>query len=645
MHKILIVLITIFAFTLTGCTNEEKKVKVNNPRAEGNIHQYSSEPTDFYLLRNNTSNYQIVISEDATKVEKTAADELAVLFQEATNLLLPIISDAGLQFDNNSEYISIGNTKLLQEANISVEFDQLGSQGFKIITKEKTVFISGAKEYGTLYGVYEYLNQILDYDFFFKDCYQINKNVSTIRFYSYDIIDVPDIEYRDATYGFITENNAIANRYRMLNRTTFTIPINGYIGHNVLQYVPVEEYLEDHPEWYDNANKPNQLCYTAHGDKEEYQLLLNACFNTLKQALIDHPEKTIVFFASEDNPKFCNCPACQEEREKYGTDAAAMVKFINNLKELVDEWFGNEGKVYDRDLKIVFYAYLAYQLSPAIFDVEKDLYYPVDEEVICRDGVVPMVALINADYQFSLTDDENEQYYNIVRGWQACSSDIHFYLYDTNYTNFLIPYNTFDSMQDNYLMAIESGSSLMHNLGQPNQRGFSNGFSALKVYMESKLGWNGNIDYELYMNKFFDYYFQDASVWMRKFFDEYRLHSKVQQTLGNIGYNSIYKNVVEAKYWPQNTLDTWLEYINKALEKITYLKIVDSELYWSTYYRILGEGLFVYYLYVELYSNYTDPQVLLSMKNTVKEVADYYAMTNYKESSGAISILWNNWGI
>ena len=55
--------------------------------------------------------------------------------------------------------------------------------------------------------------------------------------------------------------------------------------------------------------------------------------------------------------------------EKYGTLSSTIIQFLNDLNALIREWFETEeGKVYARDLRIVFLAYNGYEDAPATYN-------------------------------------------------------------------------------------------------------------------------------------------------------------------------------------------------------------------------------------------------------------------------------------
>ena len=597
-------------------------------------HSFKAEKTNEYIVKNFINNdYKIVISKDASTIEMTAANELSEFLYLATEIAFPIITDDNLSA--GGKFFSIGENDLSKNAGVEFDYDILKSQGYIIKTVGQNIYMGGAGDYGSLYSVYGLAEHLLGYDYYYTDSMKINRGLTELPLYNYDVVEVPDIEYRDATYAYVTASAQVCNRYRMMTRDAYICPVNESMGHNVLKWFGVDDNLESHPGWFNDEKDPKQLCFTAHGNSDERAAMLAYGVKVLKEALIQSPDKPVVLLCCEDNKYVCDCDACTDAKEYYGSDSGAMVAMINDIKRAIDEWFKQDGAPYKRDLKIAFYAYLGYETAPT-------------QNIRCEDGVVPYVAPIHADYMVPLTHKANIAAYTQIEKWKAISEDVHFYLYDTNYTGYFTPYNTFESMQENYRYVASSGSSCMHNLGQGNQPNISTGFSVLKVYLQSKLGWNVNADIKALTDSFFDGYYDVAAEWMRKYFEEYRMQSVIQHdVVGYSGMDTIYRDVVKREYWPKQLLERWIGYMDKAMESIEVYKETNLTLYRQLYNHIAAERIDLYYLYVEIYSNYIEESLKQNYKLLVRDDANNIGLKYFREnpSRGAITLLWSSWKI
>lgn len=610
------------------------------------VHNVKREKKSSYLIKDGKCYYSVVLPDNPKPLEQKAADELVFFFREATGITLPVLHDKDLQFRPELHVFSVGNTNMINfshiyESQIEIDKKTLGEVGARVVTYGWTVFMFGATDRGTLYAVYEFLRHCFHFDCYFTDFYSIDRNVTELPYYALDITEVPDIPYHDNGYRFIRGD--LANRW---HRFSEIIPINGFDGHNVFEYVDVKNNAKKHPAWFDNAEHPLQLCFTAHGDEKEYTAMLEQCFNTLKNALIAYPDYNIVRFAMQDVVETCQCKACRESYKKYKSKAASVIIFLNKLKKMTDEWFlSEEGKPYARRLQIVFYAYIDYEVAPARLN-SKGEYEAIDEEVKCADGVVPMLCFIEMKYTRSPKDPVNKKWYDITRAWHACAKELHFYFYDTNFHYYLTPYDSFTCMREYYQWVIDNNSNFLHNLGQPHNA-HPTGFSVLKAYLQSKLAWDMTSDLDAYTDKFFKNYFGPACEPMRKLYEEWRKVAYDQPRKYGYGERrnvEVYAIPLSDKLWKKSDLDRWLDYTKQAMAAIAFMADTDFSMYCKYAANVITERIFVKYLLIEVFGESYDGKTLESMKKSVRSDCEYVGITNWNEQENA-SFLWKAWGI
>ena len=143
---------------------------------------------DGYILKEGRTEYMLVIPETAGTLIQKAASEFNTFFHEATGRDLRIVTEA----DSSDKCISIGETSLLTETDITYDYSELGSDGYKIVTRDDDIYLIGGSDYGSLYAVYELLAQLVEYDFFAEDCYTVAQNVKNIQFKDFNITDIRD---------------------------------------------------------------------------------------------------------------------------------------------------------------------------------------------------------------------------------------------------------------------------------------------------------------------------------------------------------------------------------------------------------------------------------------------------------------------
>ena len=177
-------------------------------------HVYDYTETENYIVKDGMSDYVILMPDDAnsSSLLKNARDELIRLFRRATGVKLEAF------FENSTheavqnalatgKYISLGETELFASTGIELSED-LGSDGAIIRTVGNSVYIVGGSNYGTLYGVYDFLTICFDFEPYYKDCVVINTNVTDLKLYDFNVTDIPDFYTRAQNHGFISSANA-----------------------------------------------------------------------------------------------------------------------------------------------------------------------------------------------------------------------------------------------------------------------------------------------------------------------------------------------------------------------------------------------------------------------------------------------------
>lgn len=650
---IAILLVTVMSLGIVGCKDKKGDDDKDNgvfPESmydvEG-LHIDNSKETDGSIVKNGSTDYKVLVPQNISSDESFALYELTDIFKRATGITLQTVIDNG-DADFSNKYISLGETSYKEESGLEME-KELKSRGYRIITKENVIIIAGLKGKGTINGVYHLMEKLFNYDYLYKDTIVCDENVKEVPMYDFDITEAPDIEYADINYKWIVGEGAqVVNRYRLMDSTD-GIYVGDLAYHNEFSIFGIDKKdlttLEGREKWVNDPTKPMRICYTAHGDEEEQQEMVDTAFERFKEQLIIDTEHDIACINIEDNGSYCKCDACAENENKYGASSAAFVQFANKLKLRIDEWFeSEEGEPYARDLEISIGAYLDFATAPVKVDDDGE-FYVVDESVKCVDGVVPKVIFLHADYTVPLNHEKNEIRYDSILGWATLSEELTFYIYNTNYHHMLAPYDTFDSLQENFRMALHYKTRYLQNLCQHVQANYSTGYNTLSAYLQSKLAWNVNIDMQAYIEKFFTYYFEDAADVMYDQFMSWRGWSDhLENDFGTDGYDIVFDNVIREDWWPKNVLEQWFTYYDRALEEIEYIKDIDKAKYDKLYDHITGEKVSTLYLYIEIYGDKIPADTCLALKKECKGIAEHMGMSAWKEG-GIISEVWTRWQV
>ncbi len=657
MKKIvsLLLVIVLLASTFTSCIRKRPDVEDNkkeenildmNPSEyyEGGTHirNYNVIENE-YLVRNGSSDYKIVYPKDASDREMFALSELQSFFLNSTGVLLPAVTDDSVSYAENSRFISIGNNAIASSAGITLNEELLKDSGARIETKGKSIFVLGCGDLGTLNAVYEFLGITFNWEVYSDNTVEYDKNVTYLNLLDFDVTEVPDFLYNYTGFGYVYQNAELRQRFRNIDRFDNICAIDTKaISHNTFIWLPVKEYQAEHPKWY-NPDVTN-LCYYAQGDDEELELLIQEVVKKMKTTIINHPDKKYISFTHQDTQTLCSCDYCKQMKiENGGSEATGVIRFLNEVRARIQVWFDTEAPELDNGQQILFFAYHATNKPPVY--LENGEYKPYSEDLICKD-IVPWFAETNGDYTVPLNKNEkvNGDILNNLKGWTTICEDVMIWNYSTNYVDYLTPYYAFESIPENYRIAVNHGVGTMFDLNQLNNNN-STGWERLKGYLNYKYSWNVNYSFDELVSKYFEASYGPASDTMKELFDEYRVLAKLQIQNGYSGSRSIFHNAATAKYWPRNILVDWLNKYDEALKLIEPLKETDREKYEAYYFNIVIERVAVYYQLIVNYSSTIDTATLNEYKNQFKTDCAYTGINRYKEVNGLINQLFITMGV
>lgn len=604
------------------------------------LHKIGVEETDKIFIQGSRTDYGVVISSSADERTRKAAALLKNHIFAATGAGLETIEDDGtLTFDAAKKYIVVGDEALFLKAGLAMPTDDIGQTGYYIVSEGESVFIAVKSTFGIINGVLEFLSHTIGYEMYSADTvvYTAGDVVTLPRF---DIADRPDFEF------FLPSNSIVSDArvgMRFMDTSDIFIPVEGLTWHNSFAYLNPGTYAQAHPEWF-SADK-TQLCYTAHGDDEAYEEMMQAFMSKMIPVVDASPDVANITITIQDTNTFCNCAACTAEHEKYGTDAAVVIKFCNDVSDRLEAHFEElalRDSAAKRDFNIIFFAYNK-TTTPPVKKVNGE-FVPCDESVICRDNVGVYIAPITATYDASFYDEVNQTTADAIRGWGALSDKLYMWLYETNYSHYLFPLNSYDTMIETYRFCKENNAVFMFNEGQWNQ-GNVTCFGKLKEYFNSKALWDVNSDYNKICDDFFANYFREAAEPMRAYFDELQAHLKMLEREYPADINgNIYNNIAQARFWPKRTLDHWMEYIAEAYSAIGKYKAEDGELYTSLERHIRLESIFLRYALISLHGGSYSDATLRELRLAFRDDCAELSVTMLNETSSLASV-FSGWGL
>ena len=595
---------------------------------------------DRWLVKNGMTEYTVVVP-DTTPESNTSdfrimKEEFVYFFEKATNIPIKVKTDKELGYPvhaNDQHYISIGRTSLVKSAGVDYSHETLTRLGGRVQTKGNNIYIVGATDFGALSAVYSFLQVTFNYQVYSATTYEIQKNVENAKLRLYDIIDISDTEihstspyeedafsqfqdyqkrYEHSTY----DQRMYMKRLRIPSDTGAShmgifpgYEIDDIIadeslrtkyvvsgGHNsILMVSPNKEYAAEHPEWW--SSDKLQLCYTAGGDEESFELITSElakafCYSLKIQPLEKYPFRNQLELTTSDDPKMCTCSGCEEGRAMGYKDSGLIIRYMNRIAEKVEEWMNlPENEPYKRpELRLAFFAYLTTEAPPVVYDADSESWQPVDDTVVMHKYVTVKYAPIASDFQQSLFAADNLWVKDLFDGWVAVANGnigYFMYFYYVRGRNYF--YDAFDYLKTkdiNYHLAGGRSYYYSENFHGP----VATEFGALISFVNEILCYNSTLDSGKLINRYFDNVYGPASEIMYELFVQLRAFSHKQAMKYEMYKRSSILNQIYHIYdYNAVTVAGWIDLCDQAEQAVEYMKDIDPENYDRICYNIALE--------------------------------------------------------
>jgi len=651
-----ITLAILTAFTAFGCgacgkTPDSGEIKPDHDNTPAEIPDSGD-----MLIDKAKSEYKILLGENADNNEKNAAMEIQFFFKKATEITLPIVTEGSSSAPE--KFISVGKTAKSAENKIEVNPKIKKKQGYIIKTCGDDVYILGVTTLGTLYGAYDFLKYQTGFEYYFKDVYSFDCDAVNLKLKKFDLTEFPDIDEFTTPSGGLTYYDSVeARRMRVTPVENWLIPMNSaYVAvHNVQWILPPSEFMTSHPKWFSEGGD-GQLCFTARGDKKEYDALVEEIASVIKRGLEDS-DSDIFSISQLDFNTFCPCSACVEESRKYGANSALLVMLCNRLSDYFERWFKTEeGSPYKRDLKMVFLAYQQILSAPVVKDEKTGEYVATAEEVKPRDNVGIYFAADGFHYTYGTDSSNNAPIFESLKAWRALTDNFLFWVYDVNFNNYFYPYDSSFSKKEWYSFMKECGTLILNDQSQLQNKNGGTAWSNLKNYLNAKLRWNVNADLNELTEGFFKGCYLDCADEMYSVFLQYKAHAAEMKdgvakgeysekiTAGTVG--SIYGGLDNKELWEKSLIASWYKTFSEAYAKAAALAEKD-EAYEKVKFMIAQELVSPLYMMIALYGDEYSAAELAKYKAEFKQKCTEGKIEYYFDSTvnGKIENLYKALGI
>lgn len=507
--------------------------------------EFVIERTDSYLVRNGWSDYKIVIPTNPTGDLEFAAKELNYFFNLATEVTLPIVTDAKIT-DLDGKYLSIGETKISEAAGVQCTTSEIGYDGFVLKTYGDALVMSGATDIASIYSVYGYLERQFNLEIYTEHVYTYD-TPSADKLIDVDLVDLPDIPVRsggtylrDSSAGASKE---AASRYRTRGvAATWTT-----FGHTMLDTLTPSEYGTTNPEYF-NKNQ-TQLAYE---NEEMWDVYVEEMKQKLSNLQTDYARCMFGLADNFDMPGGENYSydtdgdgIAEEHDVTYyewlrdgtygGFDSAMQVRFCNYVVRKLNEW---TAQVYpNTKFEYHMFAYQQVQEPPVKWDSDLGKYVAVHEDVVCEPNLGVQIAPILAEnishpYNDKATNPNSTRWFD---GWDAITECMSVWGYSTSFRDYFQFCNNFGAIKGNYQMYKEMGVTYLYEQGAYSE--IVPNFMELRQYLYSKLSWDCSLDTEELIVNFHKAYYGEAWELQLEYFNLMRNHFSSLEAKGVFPYS------------------------------------------------------------------------------------------------------------
>lgn len=446
-----------------------------------------------FLFKDGHSDYSIVVSQDASSTERTAASEFQSYVEKVSGVKLPI----NKQPKHGGRHVYIGYDEAFYlDTQISQPAEDDEAFTYRMIGHD--LFIFGGRKLGTMYGVFSFLEKEMGVRWYTTDFTQI-PYLRRFELSQYNHTESPVIKHRvDYYFETVKDKSWLAHNLLNANNTISNGkygPLSACWGvHTFEKLIPPSDYFESHPEYFGiykgKRSDKTQLCLS---NAEMCRELIK----NLKKVISEKPGYWSYDVSQNDNRNPCECAACSALVQKYGGQSGALLWFVNKVAA--------EVKKSNPDVYISTLAYHYTRQAPTgsikpadnvvirLCDIECCMAHPLDE---C---------------------EQNRAFVQDLDNWKRITNNISIWDYTTPFRHYLLPFPNFDVLARNYQFFSQSNVIGILELGSWNAPWSE--FSELKQWLIAKLLWNPYQDTDSLANLFISDYYGEAATYVRKYYD------------------------------------------------------------------------------------------------------------------------------
>jgi hypothetical protein len=447
-----------------------------------------------YLVKGGASDYSILLESSASPSEKQAAQDLQSHFKACTGVELPVVAELPA---GGAPMIVLGCGPIAQRLGVAPAPADLGEQGYVIRTVPPHVVIAGTSAAGTLYGVYDFLENCLGVRWYAPGVTK-TPQIAELPLPKLDKLVRPTFACRDISYAW--QGGDADFRARQRENAGGGGPDNpqgiqhAHDGrcHSYFRYISPDEFFDTHPEYFSEIGgvrrrQETQLCLTN-------PEVLEIVTERMLKRMAEYPNARQYNFSQMDYYNYCQCGPCTEMNRKYGTLGGTQFWFVNQLAERVS-------KVYP-DKAIGTLAYIYTEEPP-----KNLVMHPNVAVWLCH--MYP-----SCDSHPIVSCPLNAEYKRRALAWSKICSHLYIWHYIIDFAHYYNPFPNFGAMAADMRFYRDIGAEGIYLQGMGALGGEMH---LLRPYYGMKLVWDPDLDPQSIIHEFLEGYYGPAAPAMESY--------------------------------------------------------------------------------------------------------------------------------
>ncbi|MBR4748136.1 MAG: DUF4838 domain-containing protein, partial [Abditibacteriota bacterium] len=400
----------------------------------------------------------------------------------------------------------VGQTEWTKKQVPDFDWDSLKRDGILIKSGPDSLVLAGDRPAGTLYAVYDFLEEALGVRFLTPEDEYVPRltDIATEMRKTYR----PPFYLREDFFREFMHDERFRVKRKLNGRTN---PATGPIspewggcwellggGHTFAQFLPPSEYYGDHPEWFTEFEGKRvsayaQLCLS---NDECVEALTEQVLRTLR----DNPGARMISVSQNDNELYCRCKNCAALAKKYGSQSGVILQAVNRVARAVAKEFPGvlvETFAYDYSVTPPRGIRPEKNVIVRLCNIRNDFGTPLPDSA---SSIHPKRVAVNLSYLKSLD------------GWRRLTDNLFIWNYTVNFSASYLMHPNFFCLKPDLLTFRKNGAKAVFEQGDAFNKNCA--FTLLKAYMAARLMWDPELDDDLIMKEFLSGYYGAAGPYL-----------------------------------------------------------------------------------------------------------------------------------